>query len=87
VPNIFTPNKDGINDLFFINTKYVNTLNVLIYNRWGQKICELTNTSQTWDGRTTKGEQCSEGTYYYVLEAKDVLGKEYKQRGFITLIR
>ncbi|MFZ2205563.1 MAG: gliding motility-associated C-terminal domain-containing protein, partial [Minisyncoccia bacterium] len=66
IPNIFTPNNDGINDVFKITTKNITTLNCKIYNRWGILVGELTKINEGWDGRSTSGLQCTTGVYYYV---------------------
>lgn len=67
-PNIFSPNNDESNDQFYINPKYlVNVVKVeiLIFNRWGQKMGEINDLNGTWDGRTMTGDQVPEGTYFY----------------------
>ena len=88
MPNIFTPNGDGINDVFAPNAHGLTTLACIIYDRWGAKITTLdTSTQQYWDGHTTSGLACSDGTYFYLLTATDVNGKSYSLKGFIQLIR
>lgn len=86
VPNIFTPNNDGLNDVFIITTKNITTINCKIYNRWGVFVGELTKPNEIWDGRTTSGLQCTTGTYFYVITAIGVEGKEYNEKGFVQLI-
>ena len=86
VPNVFTPNYDGLNDVFKITYSGVTEVQLNIYDRWGLQLFETTLINQSWDGRTESGEPCSEGTYYYVLKAKGE--KESKEiRGFIELNR
>jgi gliding motility-associated-like protein len=80
IPNIYTPNNDGINDIFKIKSCDTTNFNLTIYNRWGIKIFETTNLKQGWDGRSTSGEECIDGNYFYVLETKEninVDGVEY----------
>ncbi|MBW6481445.1 MAG: gliding motility-associated C-terminal domain-containing protein [Vicingaceae bacterium] len=79
IPNIFTPNADGMNDLFVLNFPYEK---VEIYNRWGQKLFESNNNESFWDGKTTSGNIASEGTYYYIITTK-----ENTYKGFIQLLR
>lgn len=79
IPNIITPNNDGSNDLFLLNFQYEN---VVIYNRWGQKLFESNNNESYWDGRTTSGNEVPDGTYYYIITAKE---ETYK--GFVQVIR
>ena len=92
IPNVFTPNADGINDVWEFSLGLGNTLTSLsVYNRWGNIIHQTTNNqSQTtilWDGRTTSGEACSEGVYFYALEYKDSKGDTQKKNGYVSLLR
>ncbi|MGQ0828763.1 MAG: gliding motility-associated C-terminal domain-containing protein [Bacteroidota bacterium] len=86
VPNIFSPNNDGTNDVFIMTGENIESFNCKIYNRWGILIKELRDVDEAWDGRTTAGLECSTGTYYYILNAKGMDNKEYKEKGFIQLI-
>lgn len=87
IPNIFTPNNDGINDVFKITTQNITRLNCKIYNRWGILVGELTKINEMWDGNTTSGLPCNAGVYYYVLTAIGEDGKEYDEKGFVSLVR
>lgn len=87
LPNIFTPNNDGTNDVFTIISKNIKTLNCKIYNRWGVLVGELIEAKEIWDGRTSAGLQCVEGVYYYVLTATGLDGKEYSEKGVVQLLR
>lgn len=77
VPNVITPNGDGINDRLFIDCIENYPDNSLqIFTRWGVRIRSFegyNNQSASWDGTNDKGEPMPDGTYYYVLSAK-VLG-------------
>lgn len=85
--NVFSPNDDGINDVFKITTSNMALLTCKIYNRWGLLINELSRLNEGWDGRSTSGLNCSIGVYYYVINAKDINGKEYNEKGFMQLMR
>ena len=88
IPNVFTPNGDGTNDIFTIDATGISTIDVEIYNRWGTKMCEWHTTNGGWDGRNViSGLPSEAGTYYYIIKAKDIQGKEYNETGFVTLIR
>ena len=80
IPNVFSPNGDGSNDLFLITTDSEYSLN--IYNRWGEVIY-TSDYRQFWDGRTDAGELSPEGTYYYLLVLES--GEVYQ--GHLTLVR
>ena len=87
VPNTFTPNGDGKNDLFFIKTTGIASLTCDIFDRWGVKVYTLEGIGGTWNGTTNKGAKASSGTYYYVLNATGINGTTKQERGFIELIR
>lgn len=69
VPNVFTPNQDGINDYFKINGLQ-NGDKISVFNRWGQLIFKTEETNVFWDGMASNGTKCSEGVYYYIIEQK-----------------
>jgi gliding motility-associated-like protein len=85
VPNVFTPNDDGINDLFYVKSENINNFNAKVFNRWGQILFEWTDLSIGWDG-TYKGNKVSDGTYVYVITASDINDTELKKTGIITLL-
>lgn len=87
VPNVFTPNGDGRNDVFRISGGGLTTLDVQVFNRWGQLVARLERVNQVWDGRSPAGEVLSEGTYFYTLRAQDGDGKTYDLSGTVTLVR
>lgn len=86
VPNVFTPNGDGVNDIFTVNTTNITQFNAFIYNRWGQLMYQWSTVNGGWDGRTTAGEMASEGTYFIIIDAEGSDGVEYDITGDITLI-
>jgi gliding motility-associated-like protein len=87
VPNVFTPNGDHSNDLFTIIGTGLKTMDAEIYNRWGQKLYEWHTIHGGWNGYTASGVPASEGTYYYLINASKLDGKEYHAEGFILLLR
>jgi len=86
VPNIFSPNSDGQNDILFVRGEGVSTLSFVIYDRWGEKIFETTTTDNGWDG-FFKGEKANPGVYVYYLNATFVDGSQSVVDGNITLVR
>jgi len=87
IPNVFSPNGDGLNDNWYVNYAGIDYFNCKIYDRWGVAMAELIAPGTSWDGRTLAGEPASDGTYFYTLHAKGDDGKVYDQTGFITLVR
>lgn len=85
MPNVFTPNYDSINDVFRPITDEITELEFSIYNRYGNLIFETNRLRGFWDGRTTGGEPCPDGTYFCVLTATGVDGKKYKEKTFVQL--
>jgi gliding motility-associated-like protein len=86
VPNIITPNGDGINDVLTIQCSGVSDFNLQIFNRWGQEMFVTNDVNIAWDGRTNAGVKVSDGTYYYTIKAHSVDGKDWSTKGFITVL-
>ena len=95
VPNAFTPNKDGKNEVFIPRAILIfnQTGNPIldykfeIYNRWGEQIFESNDLNLGWDG-TYKGRLCPTGTYVYIIKfGGDNNGIKYSFTGNINLIR
>jgi gliding motility-associated-like protein len=75
VPNIFTPNKDGINDTWSLPfSDALDSKKVSILNRWGNVICEGDLKNFAWDGRTQNGDECIDGIYFYRISNTNVSG-------------
>ena len=86
IPNAFTPNGKGPNDLFRPVISGVKDYRFIIYSRWGEKIAEFNDESQGWDGNYGD-KPAQEGVYVYRLEFKDYQDKLYQFSGTIHLIR
>jgi gliding motility-associated-like protein len=86
VPNVFTPNGDGKNDLLYVYGNYIDKLDMHIFNQWGQQIAVITDKTQGWDGKH-KGTAQPVGVYVYVLTAQLSTGKTVHLKGSITLLR
>jgi gliding motility-associated-like protein len=82
IPNVFTPNGDGLNDLFEIKGLQKGD-KINIYNRWGTNVFNNENEHAYWDGYTTSGEPCSSGTYFYTI---DFINGERKS-GYLQLVK
>ncbi len=92
LPNIFTPGRDGYNDVFMpFPYKFVESVNMEIFNRWGNLVYQTTNPDILWDGTNqNNNKQCGDGTYFYVCTVNEICLKGIEPRvlkGFITLIR
>ena len=86
VPNVFTPNNDGSNDEFFIETSFVSSIDLIILNRWGQVVYQTSNLTSKWDGQIN-GKEASDGVYFYIYEAVGINGDVLSGHGNLTLIR
>ncbi|MBD80149.1 MAG: hypothetical protein CL840_14645 [Crocinitomicaceae bacterium] len=84
LPNVFTPNDDGINDLldFSLGNDLNQCSQVFVYNRWGVLIFESSQGHPIWDGRTFAGNKVDDGVYFFTLE---VNGTEHK--GYVQVVR
>lgn len=86
VPNVFSPNGDGYNDILRVRGKGIEELEFIIFNRWGERVFETTDINSGWDG-TYKGEPMNLAVFVYVLKGKFKNGKLIDEKGNITLIR
>lgn len=82
IPNVFSPNGDLVNDVWRCDFSAFENASCFIYNRWGNLIFYSNKQIILWDGRTTSGNQCEDGIYFYCIETE----KE-KYKGHIQLIR
>ncbi|HEU4719217.1 MAG TPA: CotH kinase family protein, partial [Bacteroidia bacterium] len=87
IPTAFSPNADGNNDVLHMHgTEGASYIDLVIYNRWGQKVFETTDPTQGWDG-TTGGRECESGVYAYFLKVDYPDGTSTTKSGNITLMR
>ncbi len=86
LPNAFTPNDDGKNDVVYVRSQTVKTMAFYIYSQWGEQIFFSPNTAVGWDG-TYKGSNQPVGVYVYTVKATMNDGRQVNKRGTITLIR
>ena len=87
LPNIFTPNGDGVNDLCTVKGKNLDTFQIQVFNRDGHVIFESQSIENSWDGKNKFGENIPTGTYFYLISARGIDGKIYDHAGPITLSR
>jgi gliding motility-associated-like protein len=84
IPNIITPNGDGVNDKFFINEQLLyEPVHLIVYNRWGGIVYQDQDYRNDWNGDNFFGKPLSEGTYYYVL----LFTNGTNRAGFLTILR
>ena len=87
-PNAFSPNGDGMNDIYRAKTDYQSIVEfkAVIYNRWGQKLYEWNNPAGGWDG-TYKGNPVKQGVYYVQVTAKGADGRRFNIKKDVNLLR
>lgn len=87
-PNAFSPNGDGMNDIYRAKTDYQSIVEfkAVIYNRWGQKLYEWNNPAGGWDG-TYKGNPVKQGVYYVQVTAKGADGRCFNIKKDVNLLR
>ena len=84
--NVFSPNNDGMNDYFVINSNGITTYNLQIFSRSGVRVFQAEAPVIMWDGRNQSGQELLPGTYYYVV--KPVQGTaRFEKTGFVELYR
>lgn len=85
--NVFSPNGDGINEIFTFTTRSMRDLECTIFNRWGKEVHSWKGVDGGWDGSAPNGDDCPSGTYYYIVKATGFDGKNYDLEGNVTLLR
>lgn len=88
VPNVFTPNGDGKNDVFRLTAVNMGEITMTIFDRWGLKMFEATDSGKMeWDGKTKAGNVVTDGTYFYIIHAKGLDSQEYNFQGTVTVFQ
>ena len=86
MPNAFSPNGDGENDILKVEGRTIDELYLAIYNRWGELVFETTDPDNGWDGQY-KGELSEPDVYGFYLKVRCANQQEYFKKGNITLLR
>ena len=86
VPNAFSPNNDGENDVLYVRSKCIKSMTFSVFDRWGEKVFETNDLSSGWDGKYKK-ELLSAGIFVYTLTVVLTNGSETRQKGNINLIK
>ncbi len=86
IPTAFSPNGDGTNDQLFVRSSYIDVMELIIYNRWGQQVFTTKDIKIGWDG-TFGGDELAPDVFAYWLVAKCSDGAEIKRRGNVSILR
>ena len=88
VPNVFSPNGDGINETFSGTGIFITDYELRIFDRWGDEIYYSNNIEKPWDGTANYGSQAAQqDVYIYVITVKDIKNKKREYKGIVTLVR
>lgn len=89
-PNVITMNNDGVNDVFYLQTEYAETIDLFILNRWGNIIYSGTGNQAIppmWNGSDMSGNSVAEGVYFYKYKITGKLGDLLEGHGFVTVVK
>jgi gliding motility-associated-like protein len=88
IPNAFTPGGNNLNDVFLVKGKGIISLEMAIFNRWGDLVFTSNDMNFGWDGKINgSGEQAKQDVYVYKVKITDALNNSYLYSGNVTLIR
>ena len=88
VPNVFTPNGDGINEQFFGMGTFIKAFEMHIFDRWGNKIFESNDLYKGWNGKVkSAGDIVQEDVYVWKVRVTDFEGKHYNYNGHVSVIK
>ncbi|HPB02459.1 MAG TPA: gliding motility-associated C-terminal domain-containing protein, partial [Bacteroidales bacterium] len=86
VPNAFSPNGDGENDMLYVRGEGITQLSFIVYDRWGEKVFSTTSLNNGWDG-TFRGKELDPAVFTYYLHAIFMDGTDKIEKGDVTLTR
>jgi len=86
VPDVFTPNGDGVNDFFEVKGNAGSEMQVLIYDRWGTPVFQNSINVRHWNG-AINGHPAPSGPYFYRISVTDTIGRNFVKRGTVALLR
>ncbi len=88
MPNVFTPNNDGVNDLYLIKGELeaFKEFNITITNRWGNIVKSYNDINGSWDGTDQNGDIVEDGVYFYLVNAVTIEDIPITKQGFIQVI-
>lgn len=86
IPNIFSPNGDGFNDVLYVRSNFIENIKFLIYDRFGEKVFESNNIDNGWDGKYN-GQPVASGVYHYFINVDLIDGTHVDHKGNITVVR
>jgi len=88
IPNVITPNGDGVNDELVLSEQFFKTYQIQIFNRWGHMVYMIEDQTgiALWDGDTSDGVPCTDGVYFYRLIGEMLGGTAVDRNGFVTVI-
>ncbi len=86
LPNAFTPNGDGKNDVLFVKSNVITEMEFVIYNRWGQEVFNTRRIEEGWDG-TFEGKLMTPDVYAYYIRATCISGDRFLKKGNVSLLR
>lgn len=87
IPNVFTPNNDGVNDHYKVEGKNIKEFSMAILNTKGEILYQSNSINDSWDGKDKFGDDLPIGTYVVVISARGIDGKKYENTGTVTLTR
>ena len=85
-PNAFTPNQDNLNDLFYVQGRFIAEMELIIVNRWGELVFHTLDWEDAWDG-SNRHELAPQGVYSYKAIIKDLVGDSYTRSGVVLLLK
>jgi gliding motility-associated-like protein len=86
VPNTFTPNGDGNNDVLLVRGRSIRELEFMVFDRWGEKVFETNDQDRGWDG-TFEGKPVDPAVFVYHLTVYCVDGQRFFTKGNVTIVR
>ena len=87
IPNVFTPNGDGVNDFFNLDVTYGTNIELTIFNRWGDIVFTESSLNPIWNGKTKSGTYVNDGVYFYKYYVSPYKGDKVEGHGFLHIFQ
>lgn len=87
IPDVFTPNGDGLNDIFVVGASAVKSFKAVVFNSKGEVVHSWTDPAEGWDGKIDGNDAAGEGTYYCIARAIDEEGNQVEKKKAFSLYR
>jgi len=86
IPNAFTPNGDNVNDVLFVRSNFIDEMEMIVFNRWGEEVFKTSDPAAGWDGMYN-GDELQPDVFAYYIDVLCINGVRYSKKGNVSLLK